>query len=104
MREIANIDGDALRAFCERWQIQELDLFGSALHEDFGPDSDLDFLVVYAPSAKITLIDEALMHAELEELCGRRVDFVSRRAVEESSNWIRREAILKSAEPIYVAP
>ena len=47
---------------------------------------------------------EALMQAELEELCGRRVNFVSRRAVEESSNWIRREAILESAEPVYVAP
>ena len=104
MRTIAGIDGGALRAFCQRWSIQELDLFGSALCEDFGPDSDLDFLVVYAPGAKVTLIDEALMQAELEQLCGRSVDLISQRAVEESPNWIRRKAILESAEPFYVAP
>ena len=104
MRTDVDIDFGALRAFCERWRIQELDLFGSALREDFGPDSDLDFLAAYAPGAKITLIDEACMQAELEELCGRRVDLISRKAVEESRNWIRREAILDSAEPVYVAP
>jgi hypothetical protein len=30
--------------FCQRWQIRELALFGSALRDDFGPDSDVDIL------------------------------------------------------------
>lgn len=104
MRTDAEIDSSALHAFCERWHIQELDLFGSALRDDFGPESDLDFLAAYAPGVKITLIDEAQMQAELEALCGRRVDLISRRAIEQSPNWIRRKAILESAEPVYVAP
>jgi hypothetical protein len=42
------------------------------------------------------------MEAELAAIVGRRVDLVSRRAVERSANWIRRKAILDSARPIYV--
>jgi predicted nucleotidyltransferase len=32
----------ALEAFCARWRISELGLFGSALRADFGPASDID--------------------------------------------------------------
>ena len=41
--------------------------------------------------------------AELTEMLGHRVDLVSRRAIERSPNWIRRRAILESAEAVYVA-
>ena len=104
MNANAHIDLEALRAFCARWPIQRLELFGSALRDDFGPESDIDFLVVYTPGASVTLIDEARMEIDLEALLGRPVDLVSRRAVEASENWIRREAILESAVPVYVAP
>ena len=91
-----------LAAFCQRWQVTELALFGSALREDFGPDSDVDLLVTFAPGAGHSLFDLAAMEEELEEMLGRKVDLVSRRGVERSQNWIRRKAILGSAEPIYV--
>lgn len=104
MHAILNIDKKEIASFCARWHIQELDLFGSALRDDFGHESDLDFLVVYATGTKITLFDEARMQEELEAFFGRPVDLMSRRAVEESPNWIRRKAILESAEPFYVAP
>ncbi len=58
---------------------------------------------MYAPDAKITLFDEARMEEELEALFGRPVGLLSRRAVEKSHNWIRRQAILESAAPLYVA-
>lgn len=103
MEVMPQVDRDALRRFCERWPIQRLELFGSALRDDFGPESDFDFLVVYTPGASITLFDEAQMEIELEELLRRPVDLVSRRAVEQSPNWIRRKAILESAVPVYVA-
>ncbi len=104
MATVLDTDKAKIASFCERWKIQELDLFGSALRDDFGPQSDLDFLVVYAPDARVTLFHEAQMQEELEQLLGRQVDLLSRRAVEESSNWIRRKAILESAKPFYVAP
>ena len=40
---------DQLAAFCRRWKIQELALFGSVLREDFRPESDIDVLVTFAP-------------------------------------------------------
>jgi hypothetical protein len=43
------------------------------------------------------------MQAELEDLVGRPVDVVSRSGVERSRNWIRKERILSSAVPVYVA-
>jgi predicted nucleotidyltransferase len=41
--------------------------------------------------------------AELAALLDRKVDLVSRRAIERSPNWIRRQAILASAETVHVA-
>ena len=89
--------------FCERWQITELALFGSALREDFGPDSDVDVLVSFDRDAKLTLFDISRMEQELESVFGRRVDLVSRRGIEASRNHLRRRAILESAEVIYGA-
>ena len=89
--------------FCERWQVAELALFGSALREDFGPDSDVDVLVSFDEDARRTLFDMSHMEEELEAMFGRRVDLVSRRGVEASRNHLRRKAILESAEVIYEA-
>ena len=87
--------------FCRRWKIKELRLFGSALREDFGQESDVDLLVTFAPDAQWSLLDHARMEEELSVLLGRKVDLVSRWAVERSPNWIRRKAILESAELYY---
>jgi hypothetical protein len=43
------------------------------------------------------------MEEELSQLLGRKADLVSRRAVERSRNYIRRRAILESAQVIYAA-
>ena len=72
---------DAIERFCRRWQITELALFGSVLGDGFGPESDIDFLVTFAPEARWTLLDLVDMEQELEALLGRGVDLVSRRAV-----------------------
>ncbi|MGB6065422.1 MAG: nucleotidyltransferase family protein [Desulfomonilaceae bacterium] len=89
--------------FCARWEITELALFGSALRDDFGSDSDIDILVTFAPEARRTLFDMVDMKDELEAIFGRKVDVVSRRGVESSRNPLRRKAVLDSAEVIYAA-
>ena len=95
------LDRETVAAFCRRWRIQELAVFGSALREDFHSDSDLDVLVSYAPDAAWSLLDHVAMEEELARLVGRPVDLVTRRAVERSENWIRRQAILESAQVVY---
>lgn len=52
-----HIPDDALAAFCARWKVTELALFGSALRGDFGPGSDVDLLVTFAPDAHWSLLD-----------------------------------------------
>ncbi|HEV2851561.1 MAG TPA: nucleotidyltransferase family protein [Thermoanaerobaculia bacterium] len=94
---------EPIEDFCRRWKIVELAVFGSVLREDFRPDSDVDFLVRFAPDARWSLFDHARMERELEELLGREVDLVSRSAVERSPNWIRREEILGTARTLYAA-
>ena len=97
------IDWSGVERFCHRWRIIELELFGSALRDDFGAGSDIDLLVSFAPDAQWSLWDHITMEQELSGILGRRVDLVSREAVEQSSNWIRRKAILESAQSLYVA-
>jgi len=95
---------DGVREVCRRYGVVELSIFGSVLRDDFRPDSDIDFLVVfqnddYGPWAS-KLMD---MERDLSRLLGRKVDLVSRRAVEKSENYIRRRQILTSREMVYVA-
>lgn len=103
MRPRIRVDSRKLRPFCRRWKIRELAVFGSALRSDFGPQSDVDVLVTFAEDAAWSLFDHQQMEEELARILGRKVDLISRRAVERSENRIRRDAILGSAVPVYVA-
>ncbi|MCU0507143.1 MAG: nucleotidyltransferase family protein [Anaerolineae bacterium] len=94
---------EQIRAFCERWKITELSVFGSVLRDDFRPDSDIDLLVSFAPHAGWSLFDLAHMEEELEQMLGRDVDLVTRRGLERSRNYLRKAAIFGSEEPVYVA-
>ena len=97
------VSREQIIAFCKRWQIAELAFFGSVLRDDFGPDSDIDVMVRFQPEASHSLFSMVSMEEELSGILGRETDLVSRTAVEKSRNYIRREAILKSAEVFYVA-
>ncbi len=92
---------DAIRFFCQRWKIQELALFGSALRKDFGSDSDIDLLVSFDEDADWSLLEHVQMQFELQEMLGRDVDLVNKRALKRSQNWIRREEVLRTASPIF---
>lgn len=95
---------DDLASFCRRWKIAELALFGSATRDDFRPDSDIDLLATFAADADWSLLDSVRMTQELEQLLGRPVDLISRRAIERSANRMRRDEILRTARVIYHAP
>ena len=90
-------------AFCKKWDITELALFGSALRDDFNSESDIDFLVTFTPEADWGLLDHVKMEMELENIIGRKVDLVTKRSIERSQNPIRKKAILESAKVFYAA-
>ncbi len=91
--------------FCERNHILELSLFGSILQDDFRDDSDIDMLVVFDRSAAphLSLMDVIGLEYSLQDLLGRDVDLVEKRAILDSSNWIRRDTILNTAQVIYAS-
>lgn len=95
---------EAIAGLCREYGVQELAVFGSALRDDFCSDSDVDFLATfkdddYGPFlGKLTDFEEAL-----SALLGRRADVVTRRSVEQSDNYIRRNHILSSLRSVYVA-
>lgn len=94
---------ERLDAFCRRWKIAELSLFGSVLRNDFSPSSDVDVLVTFVPGTEWRFYHLLQMKEDLEALFGRRVDLLQKPVLEQSRNTIRRRDILESARPLYVA-
>jgi predicted nucleotidyltransferase len=91
----------AIGSFCRRWDVARFALFGSVLRSDFRDESDIDVLLTFREGVRYTLFDLACMGDELEAIFGRSVDIVDRKAVEHSPNYLRRDAILRSAEVVY---
>ncbi len=85
--------------FCRSHGVQRLSLFGSILRKDFGPDSDIDVLVEFAPGQTPSLLDLGGMQVELSQMLGREVDlktpgFLSRRI---------RQTVAQEAQVQYAA-
>lgn len=68
-----DIPDDRIRPFCERHHIRKFAIFGSALREDFRPDSDVDVLVEFEQGHTPGLAFFR-MERELSEIFGRKVD------------------------------
>jgi hypothetical protein len=94
------VNDEDLARFCQRHHIRRLALFGSVLKGTARPDSDIDLLVEFEPTAKPTLLDLAAMEEELSLLLGgRRVDL---RTAAELSRYFR-DGVVRDAEVQYVA-
>ena len=87
--------------FCRRWKIREFAVFGSILRDDFKPESDVDILVTFSQNAEWGLFDHVQIRNELESMLNRKVDLVTRRALEQTQNQILRDRILNSAKVIF---
>lgn len=85
--------------FCRRHHIRRLALFGSALRNDFMPDSDVDVLVEFEPGAKVGMIRLAGIELELSEILGRKVDMNTPGFI---SKYFR-DKVLAEAKDQYVA-
>ena len=96
--ESLSIDRERLAELCRRQGIRRLALFGSALRDDFGPESDLDVLVEFEPGTRVGLRFVAIQD-ELSELLGRRVDLNTPGFL--SPHF--RERVLGTAVPLYEA-
>jgi len=84
---------ERIEEFCKRHHIRKLSLFGSALRDDFSPESDLDLLVEFDPAHIPGLIRLAGMEIELSEILGRKVDM---RTAQDLSRYFRDEVLNSS--------
>ena len=90
------IPSEILDEFCERHHIEKLALFGSVLKEEFGPESDVDFLVVFKPGFVPGLAFFS-MESELSQIIGRKADL-------NTPNFLSkefREDVMEEAETLY---
>ena len=85
--------------FCRKHHIEKLAVFGSALREDFHPDSDVDVLVWFMPGQRVTLFDMVAMEEELTGIIGQAVDL---RTPEDLSRLFRQR-VVEEAEVQYAA-
>jgi len=96
MRRFA-VDDAKLAEFCRKHHIRKLSIFGSAVRDDFGPDSDVDVLVEFArghtPGLSIVDVEDELSRL----LGGRRVDLANPKYL----NRRLKDRVLAEAEVQY---
>ncbi len=93
-----SIDHERIVSFCREHGIAELSLFGSVLRPDFRPDSDVDVLVEFEPHVRVGLFSLIRMEDQLTGLLGRRVDLVTKKAL----NPHIRDRVMATRETLYV--
>ncbi len=99
IRNRIDIPMDALIDICQRYDVQELALFGSVLRDDFRDNSDVDVLVTYKPGTRRGLFKFFALQEELEQLLGREVDLIPK----EGLKPLIRDEVLSSSEVVYAA-
>jgi predicted nucleotidyltransferase len=91
------IPKETLAAYCRERGIRRLAVFGSALRDDFGPESDIDLLVEFEPDRTPGLFGIARMERELSAMLGRKVDL---RTPQDLSRYFRQR-VLEEADVQY---
>lgn len=94
----ARLPRQLVTEFCRRHHIRKLAVFGSVLHDDARPDSDLDVLVEFEPGHVPGLAFFA-MEQELSELLGRKLDLNTPQFL---SKYFR-DRVIEEAEVQYAA-
>ena len=90
---------DKIAEFCKKHHIMRLAIFGSALRNDLGPESDLDILVDFEPGRTPGFFKLFEMEEELSRLFGaRKVDL---RTPQDLSRYFR-DKVVEGAEVQYV--
>jgi uncharacterized protein len=88
-----NLPRPIVQAFCQRYHVRKLSLFGSVLREDFTPESDIDCLVEFDPENMPGLFCLTTMQDELSQILDRAVDL---RTPSELSHYFRDRVIAEA--------
>jgi hypothetical protein len=91
-----------IEELCRTYRVRQLDIFGSAVRDDFDPaHSDLDFLVEFEPDPDLNTFHAYMdLRADLARLLGRPVDLVMPSAIR--NRYFRKE-VEATRKPLYAA-
>lgn len=89
-----------IKQFCQKHHINKFALFGSVLHDDFNPNSDIDVLVEFQPEHTPGFIKLYKIQEEISQLFdNRKIDLVTPKFL----NYQIRDKILAEMKVCYVA-
>ena len=88
-----------LAELCRKYQVRELAVFGSAARGELRPDSDIDLLVEFEPTAKVGFLRLAEMAEAFGEALGRPVDLIPKDGLKP----LLRSHVLSEARLLYAA-
>lgn len=91
---------DRIKSFCLKHGVEEFCLFGSVLRDDFGPASDVDVMLKFAPGHGFTFENTPVIQDYLESIFGRPVDVIEKGRIR---NPFRRHQIMNSYQVVYAA-
>lgn len=93
---------DEIRQACKHFNVVRLDIFGSALREDFEPNrSDIDFLVDFGLMSPVEKPDAYFgLLNELRTILGTQVDLVMVGALK---NRYIRDVVNRTKQQVYAA-
>lgn len=85
---------NALPELQSRYAVQSLAIFGSVARGDDRPDSDVDIVVTFLPTATVTLFHLIRMKAALEDLLHCEVDLITQGSMRpRMREAVNREAV-----------
>ena len=91
------VEQHQLADLCRRHLVRELSVVGSVARGESRPDSDIDILVEFEPTARVGFLALAGLTEALEHVFGRQVDLVPKTGLKP----LIRDAVLKEAEVIF---
>ncbi len=94
------VSRETIAAFCQKWKVDELAIFGSAARGEMRAESDIDLMVKFLPGEEWSLWDFAEMQEQLKDLLGRDVDLVEQGTIR---NPFRQRSILADLTVLYAA-
>ncbi len=94
---MSNLPLEKLQKFCKNEGIAYMAIFGSMAKGNARSDSDVDILISFVNDDTIGLLHFIAVKQRLEDLLGKRVDLVSRKAL----SPLIREDVLGQLREIY---
>ncbi|HOM16370.1 MAG TPA: nucleotidyltransferase family protein [Thermoguttaceae bacterium] len=94
LQELVQQKREEILQICAKYGAKNVRVFGSVARGEADVQSDLDLLVEFEPDR--SLLDQAGLLVELQELLGRKVDVVS----EKGLYWLLHRRISKEAKPL----